>query len=312
MKLCDIHPHTHEHGLVVRGEVVPEHMTRARWRYAHRIGLLVRIHADVSRVADAPTTPHQLILAAVLASAPSVGTARTMVSGRTAAFLLGVSVPWDDPIHIVVRARASPTMLSGVAIHRPTFNLDLTVVEEDEPIPRARLTRMLLDVAAWDPQLTSTVLEELIVKKLLTLDDAKVAVTRHSRQGRPGLTKLRDTVEAWALGGRPPDSVLEARFAALCAEYGLSGYEFQRPVGRFRPDFCWVREWLIVECDGFDGHGRRHAQSEADKARDAELTSQGWLVMRFTWHQITQRSAWVASSIRATLRRRAVQLGLNP
>jgi len=142
-------------------------------------------------------------------------------------------------------------MLTGVAIHRPTFNLVLTVVEEEEPIPRARLTRMLLDVAAWDPQLTST-------------------------------------------------------------EYGLSGYEFQRPVGRFRPDFCWVREWLIVECDGFDGHGRRHAQSEADKARDAELTSQGWLVMRFTWHQITQRSAWVASSIRATRRRRAVQLGLNP
>ena len=32
--------------------------------------------------------------------------------------------------------------------------------------------------------------------------------------------------------------------------------------------------------------------------------------MRFTWHQISRRAAWVASQIRSTLRRRAAQLGL--
>ncbi len=310
MRLDALRAIARPHGLLLRSDAVPHHMTPDAWRHAHRVGILVRVHPDVSRLVDHPPTPEQMILAAVLASAPTAGRARTMASGRTAAYLLGIDVPWGDPIHVCVRGRPRPTPLDGVAIHRPTYNLDLTVAVEAEVIPRARLTRMLLDVAAWDPRLTSTVLEELIVKRLLTLADAQATVERHSRRGRPGLTVLRATVNAWTEQQRPPDSVLEARFMKLCKEYGLPGFEFQRPVGRYRPDFCWLRERVIVECDGFESHGRRHVQIESNTTRDAELTADGWAVIHFTWHQITKRPAWVASRIQTTLRRRAAQLGL--
>ncbi len=252
-----------------------------------------------------------LIKAAILATRPRHGTARVLASGRAAVHLLGVDVPFDDPIHVATIGRPRPTPIDGVMIHRPTHLLDLTPHDFNDPVPHARVVRALLDVAAWDPALTSSVLEQLIVKRLLTLSDAQAALRRHSKQGRPGLKVLREAVDAWGLRQRPPDSVLEERFAKLRAEYGLPEFEFQRPVGRFRPDFCRPLEMVIIECDGFKNHGQRQAQVEADNARDAELTADGWLVMRFTWHQINKRSAWVASRILSTLRRRAAQLGLS-
>jgi very-short-patch-repair endonuclease len=155
------------------------------------------------------------------------------------------------------------------------------------------------------------VLEQMIVKKLITIHDAEAAVKRHSKQGRPGLKVLRETVEAWGLRQRPPDSVLEARFAKLRKQFDLPDFEFQRPVGRYRPDFCRLLERVIVECVGFRDHGRRQEQFDRDNERKANLIADGWTVMEFTWHQINNRSAWVASTIRRTLRQRAAQLGLD-
>ena len=64
---------------------------------------------------------------------------------------------------------------------------------------------------------------------------------------------------------------------------------------------------VVLECDGWDTHGRDRRQFERDRARDATLIAAGWVVLRFTWIQITRRPAWVASIIRRTVvtRRRA-------
>jgi very-short-patch-repair endonuclease len=42
---------------------------------------------------------------------------------------------------------------------------------------------------------------------------------------------------------------------------------------------------VIVEVDGFRSHGKRLA-FESDRARDAALAAQGWIVLRFTWRQV--------------------------
>jgi very-short-patch-repair endonuclease len=272
----------------------------------------VRIHHWVSRTVDTAETPELLIAAAVAAAKPAAGKDRSLAAGRTAAFLMGITVPPGDPIHVSVKGRTRHRPLRGVVVHRPENHLSLLPNDASDAIPRTRCVRALLDVAAWDPHLTSPVLEQMIVKKLITIHDAEAAVRRFSKQGRPGVKMLRATVEAWALRQRPPDSVLEARFARLRRDFDLPEFEFQRPIGRYRPDFCRTLERVIVECDGFKDHGARAEQVERDNERDAELTADGWLVMRFTWHQINNRSVWVASRIRRTLMQRREQLGLNP
>lgn len=304
MKLESLTALADEQDLLIQRDLVPSRLSRKAWRYAHACGLLVALHPGVSRVANTVVTSDLLVAAAVAAARPATGNGRALAAGRTAAALSGVDVPATSPIHVSVKGRPHLRHLQGVEIHRPHNNMDLVANDANDPIPRTRLVRALLDVAAWDPYLTSSVLEQMIVKKLITIQDAESAVRRHSKQGRPGLKKLREAVEAWGLRQRPPDSVLEARFAKLRKQFDLPEFEFQRPVGRYRPDFCRPLEMVIVECVGFRDHGRRQEQIERDNERKAELIADGWTVMEFSWHQINNRSTWVASRIRRTLMQR--------
>ena len=97
----------------------------------------------------------------------------------------------------------------------------------------------------------------------------------------------------------------------LLRRYALPTADFQAPVGRYRPDFLWPTEMVILECDGWGTHGRDRAVFERDRERDAWLHAAGYVVWRFTWMQISQRQAWVADRIGCGLAVRRVQLGLG-
>jgi very-short-patch-repair endonuclease len=99
-------------------------------------------------------------------------------------------------------------------------------------------------------------------------------------------------------------SELEARFLALCRRHRLPKPEVNVPVGLFIVDFLWTERRLIVELDGYRAHAGREA-FEADRARDVELKSLGYEVIRFTWRQLRTDPVGVASTIRVLLRRAA-------
>src|SRR6188508_2017321 len=100
MKLHQLHALADDFGLIDRRVAVPASISRGAWRYAHRAGLLLPIHYDLSRLADVPGSPEQRIMAAIRAVSPSRGTDRAMAAGRTGAYLLGVGVPAESPIHV--------------------------------------------------------------------------------------------------------------------------------------------------------------------------------------------------------------------
>ena len=108
----------------------------------------------------------------------------------------------------------------------------------------------------------------------------------------------------WELGDKPPDSVLEPALARVLLRHGLPTAVFHRRVragGRvFEVDFAYPELRIVIEVDGWQHHGRRDA-FERDRARDAALVAAGWVVLRFTWLQVTRRPAWVAAQIAATL-----------
>jgi very-short-patch-repair endonuclease len=72
-------------------------------------------------------------------------------------------------------------------------------------------------------------------------------------------------------------------------------------VGRYVVDFRWREQRLIVETDGYEAHGTRTA-FERDRARDAGLTAAGYVILRFTWRQLTEDAATVAATVRSVLR----------
>ncbi len=61
----------------------------------------------------------------------------------------------------------------------------------------------------------------------------------------------------------------------------------------------------MLEFDSYTFHATRAAQ-ERDRRRDAVLTRAGYLVLRTTWHELTEKSHALVARIAEALARRTV------
>lgn len=70
----------------------------------------------------------------------------------------------------------------------------------------------------------------------------------------------------------------------------------QYPVASYRVDFAvevsmtlnskTMREWIAVECDGYDWHHKTREQVTRDKAREREIVAAGFKILRFSGTEI--------------------------
>ena len=97
-------------------------------------------------------------------------------------------------------------------------------------------------------------------------------------------------------GAEPTRSELERKLLPALQAAGLPQPVVNRRFGRYRPDFFWPEHKLIVETDGWAGHGHCTA-FEDDRARDADLQAQGFKVLRFTWRQVMHQTLLVVVRI---------------
>lgn len=74
-------------------------------------------------------------------------------------------------------------------------------------------------------------------------------------------------------------------------------FKRQKPIGRYILDFVCLEHRLIIEVDG----GQHAEQVIEDQHRDAWLRSQGYTVLRFWNHDVTQQLEGVLEQIRCTL-----------
>jgi very-short-patch-repair endonuclease len=65
-------------------------------------------------------------------------------------------------------------------------------------------------------------------------------------------------------------------------------------------DFIWHDEHLVVEADGWQAHGTRHA-FQRDRATTNALQLAGYTVLRYTEQDLTRRPREVAAQIRGAL-----------
>ncbi len=90
----------------------------------------------------------------------------------------------------------------------------------------------------------------------------------------------------------------EARLWSILRAGRMAGAKFRRQeqIGDFIVDFVCFRARLVIEADG-----SQHGASDADKARDAWLTAQGFRVLRFWNNDILGDTDAVAAAIHAAL-----------
>lgn len=284
----------HRRGLVTWGDALGVGTSRSAWYRAHASGGLVEVFHDVSRLSGYPVTPEQTIHAAVLSCGPGA-----LASHRSAAALWGVEIGGLDPVDVAVPQRGRSPARPGIALHRPRDTLDLRPTRR-AGIPSANPLRILVDLGAVAPHRVEDALEHFVIRGFVSRRAAEAALLRHRRPGRPGVRALQAALESWALGDKPPDSVLEPRMAALVRAHGLPAFVFHLPVGRFIPDFAWLPARVIAEVDGWDKYTSRRS-FEAQMTRDAELQTMRWLVLHFTWMQVVRQPAVVARRLVSAL-----------
>jgi very-short-patch-repair endonuclease len=277
-------------------------ISRSAWYRLHDKGVLVALQPGWSAIGGLRAPSNQHVAAAVGAASRSA-----LASHRSAAQLWGVDLPHDGPIDVTVPDRPRRPKLDGVLIHRPIDRLDLGPVRRDG-IPTTNPLRTVLDIGAVsDLDRTAAVVDHFIIGRSFGLATLRRAVERHSRRGRNGIGALRMLLDELRLGDKPPDSVLEPAMASLLEAHNLPGAVFHHVVstsgGRFELDFAYVPSRVDIEVDGWASHGSRRAFA-ADRARDAYLVGAGWVVLRFTWFQVTRRPAWVAARVADALRQR--------
>jgi very-short-patch-repair endonuclease len=200
-----------------------------------------------------------------------------------------------DRVDVSVAGR-KPTSRPGIRVHR-AGRLVRADVEIVDSIPVSSPARTLIEIAATEPQLLDLAYDEAVFRRAVKATAIAEIIQRF--EGSRGVAALRALHEDEAADDR---SRLEGekRLRALIAAAGLPRPTVNAPIGRYRVDFLWPDQRVIVEMDGFAQHGKRRS-FESDRARDADLQASGYRVIRVTWRQLTHRPYEVIARIAAVL-----------
>ena len=266
-------------------------------------GLWMVVHPGVYRLASAPVTWPQALVAATLASPGSV------ISHRAAAIAWGLDGLGGRIVERSVPYPRSPE-LEGVVTHRST-DLSDTWVTAWEGVRITTPLRTLLDLGAVvRPWVVERAFASALGKRLITIEGARRTVDELCRRGRRGAGTFRAIVEAH--GDASPPGVMEAAIEALYRRYqlppGVPEYEVWE-AGEFvaRVDVGHPELRLAIEVNGYETHGTP-AGFQRDHSRRNRLILAGWLVLEFTWHDVMHRPDYVAATISRAIAARRLEL----
>jgi very-short-patch-repair endonuclease len=290
-----------QHGLVTRADAVKCGLTAQQIGRRLASGEFQRMHENVYRIAGAPPSRRQALLAACLA-----GDRLTVASHRSAGELWGLAGVHGTQPEVLVVTRGRPR-LEGVRIHR-TDLLDAEDMDVIDGIPVTAVPRTIMDLGAvLRPERVESAMEDAVLRLGYSVNDLRSCLDRLAASGRNGCGVLRAILDARDPALAPTDGELEAKLARL-----IRRYELPAPVRQFRIDtpgrppiiidFAYPQWKLAIEADSRRWHaGRLDVQRNSEKQNT--LTRLGWLVLRFTWFDVTKRPDQVANDILRSLAR---------
>lgn len=280
-------------GLVTRRQLLGAGIDGGRIDRRIAAGRLRQMHRGVYRVGPVPA-PRAREMSAVLACGSGA-----VVSHRSAAALWGlIPDPSEaEPVDVTL-VGADRGRRPGIRAHRV-----LRLAEDERAaaggVPVTSPARTVVDLA---PSLGMRELETTLARaerrSLLSLDEMRRATERTA--GVPGAPRLRALLAA----GAPAltRSEAEERFLEMVRAAGLPRPEVNARVAGVEVDFLFRSERVVVEIDGYAHHGSERAFAR-DRRRDARLFAAGWVVLRFTWAQITDGQLETVSLLTKTLAR---------
>lgn len=287
-----------QHGLVTTAQALKTlgPSRKQRWVAERR---LISVQPGVFRMAGAPETWHQLLLAAALS-------ADAIVSHRSAAEMWNLIQP-AGYVDISVVPSRRPRLRPPAIAHRigdlhPELAVNREGVRLTDPV------RTIIDLGLVLPKWSvRDALSRAITTRLLTVEQVQRLRDALGRPGRNGTGIIRELLDERSLLFGEEDSLLEKRFQDMARRHDVPAPMIQYEVwhaGRFiaRIDAAYPEHKLAIEVDGF----RYHSSPEAfqrDRTRQNRLVALGWTVLRFTWDDVVRRPHIVAKAIREAVNR---------
>jgi len=291
-----------QHGLATRAQLRDLGLTDDQIRSRRAKGRFEQVHRGVYRVGGTRATAQQLAIGACLAVDGLVA-----ASHRTAAAIWGVDLEGAGLTEISVTPTRSARLSLGpsVLVHR---SVDLTTdqVVRRGGVPVTDPMRTLVDLGAVMRVIeVEDALDDLVGRKVVTIGGVRARLERLAARGRSGCGVLREILDHRTdVELTMSRTRLESLLRRVCRDAGLPDPVFQHPVrlgGRNRRiDFAFPDLMIAIEVDGYESHSR-YAVFEDDRVRGNELELAGWTVLRFTWHQLTQRPDYVVAVLRSAL-----------
>jgi len=267
--------------IVGRRQLIALGLSAAAIDHRVRVGRLIVLYRGVYAVGHAALSDRGRMRAALIAGGPTA-----VLSHRTAAALWKLTPSLPPFVELTV-THGGPRPRSGLQIHATRRAPDVRTVNS---LPVTARLRTLVDLAATQPQhQLERVCAEALVLGLVSQEQLDAA-------------RILDPELA-----APTRSEFERRFRSELRKAGLPRPVVGHPIASYVADFAWPAERVVVETDGWRFHGHR-AAFEDDRARDAHLAANGWVVVRVTWRQLKRTPTLVMVQLAQTLAHRTSTL----
>ena len=261
-----------------------------RGAIAHRVatGAWQRLHRNVYLMGPAPPTRMARARAAALSSAGAV------VSHRTAAALLGLLPERRDEVDLTVVAR-NPKSRSGIRLHR-VGAFGPGEVTNMRGIPLTSVARTICDMAATEPASeVEHAYQEALYRRIVSPRGLAAVIKREPR--RRGAPVIRALIDDPRMTRSERERMLLKLIDAAQLPKPLTNVRLHG----FLVDAYWPEHGLVLEFDGWQGHGHRHA-FDGDRKRDQVMLANGQRAMRVTDRHLTREPVALVARIAQTLR----------
>lgn len=261
------------------------------------MGRWERLTRDVFRIAGAPSSWHQNLMAACLAWGEGAA-----ISHRAAAVLWRFTGFESGSVELTVpRSRRRAEL--GIIHRHPLFRADVATVEG---IPVTTPARTLIDMASVARrEAVEEAMDDALRRGLVSIPLLRRRMDAIGRPGRPGVAMMRLLLDSRDPAAAVPESVFERRLLRTLQRAGLPAPVLQHEIRSGRRliaviDFAYPDARLAIEADGYRWHSER-VRWDHDRARRNRLTLLGWRIIHITWTDLTSRPAAMIDAVTQAL-----------
>lgn len=281
-------------GLLHHDQILRLGGTDHQIRHLVEAGALERVEPSVLRIAGAPVSWEQLLLAGLLGLGSDA-----VVSHVAAAALWGFDGVRHGAVEFTV-PRSNRNRLAVGIVHSSLL-LDPVDLTRKDRYPITTPARTIIDAASRFSLRQLEGIVDAACRDRLT--DEEHLVERLAALRRPGRSKLLAVLGADLRSGRP-HTWLERELLSICRRGGITDLRLQTELaadGRIaRVDGFLDHAKLVIEVAGHRTHSTRR-QRQADNERRLRLEQEGYRVLEFTYEDVTQRPDYVVDTVLARL-----------